>query len=57
MALPRTRIVCTLGSRDPSDPSIPQNAPDFVDRLFEAGMSVARLNLSHNRSFAEGASA
>ncbi len=56
MALPRTRIVCTLGSRDPSDPSIPQNAPDFVDRLFEAGMSVARLNLSHNRSFAEGAS-
>lgn len=54
MPPPRTRIVCTLGSRDPSDPSIPQNAPDFLDRLFAAGMSVARLNLSHNRSFDEG---
>ena len=55
MPLPRTRIVCTLGSRDPSDPSIPQNAPDFVERLFEAGVCVARLNLSPNRSVAEGA--
>ncbi len=50
MAIPRTRIVCTLGSRDPADPSIPQNAPDFLDRLFAEGMSVARLNLSHNRA-------
>jgi pyruvate kinase len=53
--LPRTKIVCTLGSRDPSDPSIPQNAPDFVERLVGAGMSVARLNLSHNRDFSEKA--
>jgi len=52
--LPRTKIVCTLGSRDPSDGAIPQNAPGFVERLAEAGMSVARLNLSHNRDFAEG---
>jgi pyruvate kinase len=51
--LPRTKIVCTLGSRDPSDATIPQNAPDFVDRLASEGMSVARLNLSHNRAFAE----
>ncbi len=54
--LPRTKIVCTLGSRDPSDPAIPQNAADFVDRLAAEGMSVARLNLSHNRAFAEGTS-
>jgi pyruvate kinase len=53
-SLPRTKLVCTLGSRDPSDPSIPQNAPDFVDQLAAAGMAVARLNLSHNRSFADG---
>src|SRR5688572_13967871 len=53
--LPRTKIVCTLGSRDPADPAIPQNAPDFVDRLAAGGMSVARLNLSHNRDFADGA--
>jgi pyruvate kinase len=53
-ALPRTKIVCTLGSRDPSDPAIPQNAPDFVERLAAEGMSVARLNLSHSRGFAEG---
>jgi pyruvate kinase len=52
--LPRTKIVCTLGSRDPSDPAIPQNAPDFVEQLARGGMSVARLNLSHNRDFAEG---
>ncbi len=54
-ALPRTKIVCTLGSRDPSDPAIPQNAPDFTERLAAGGMSVARLNLSHNRDFADGA--
>ena len=51
---PRTKIVCTLGSRDPADPSLPQNAPDFVERLAAAGMSVARLNLSHNRSWSDG---
>ena len=49
----RTKIVCTLGSRDPADPALPQNAPDFVERLAAAGMSVARLNLSHNRSWSE----
>src|SRR5688572_14183183 len=51
---PRTKIVCTLGSRDPADPSLPQNAPDFVERLAAAGMSVARLSLSHNRSWSGG---
>ncbi|MHC4925519.1 MAG: pyruvate kinase [Planctomycetota bacterium] len=50
----RTRIVCTLGTRDPSDPAIPQNAPDFLERLTEAGMDVARLNLSHSRAWERG---
>jgi pyruvate kinase len=53
-ATTRTKLVCTLGSRDPSDATVPQNAPDFVARLAEEGMSVARLNLSHNRSFEGG---
>ncbi len=47
----RTKIVCTLGSRDPADPALPQNAPDFVLRLAGAGMDVARLNLSHSRAW------
>ena len=36
---PRTKIVCTLG------PAV--ESPDSVKSLIRAGMSVARLNLSH----------
>ncbi|HJM54003.1 MAG TPA: pyruvate kinase [Dehalococcoidia bacterium] len=36
---PRTRIVCTLGPATASD--------EMIDDLIQAGMSVARLNLSH----------
>jgi pyruvate kinase len=53
---PRTKIVCTLGSRDVLDPSIPQNDADFIRRLAFEGMSVARLNLSHNLAWENGRS-
>jgi pyruvate kinase len=36
---PRTRIVCTMGPATASD--------EMIDELIRAGMSVARLNLSH----------
>lgn len=36
---PRTRIVCTLGPATATD--------EMIDQLIHAGMSVARLNLSH----------
>ncbi len=52
---PRTKIVCTVGSRDPSDPTIPQNASDFLQRLTDEGMSVVRLNLSHNLAWERAA--
>ena len=45
--LPRTKIVCTLG------PST--DASDILDALIAAGMSVARINMSHG-SHAEHAS-
>ncbi len=37
----RTKIVCTMG------PSVKQ--PDQVKRIIEAGMNVARINLSHGK--------
>ncbi len=36
---PRTRIVCTLGPATATD--------EMIDQLIHAGMSIARLNLSH----------
>src|SRR5580658_901209 len=33
------KIVCTLGPAS--------NSPEMIDRLFEAGMDVARINFSH----------
>ncbi len=38
----KTKIVCTIGPAS--------NGPDVVERMLEAGMNVARFNLSHGSS-------
>src|SRR4026208_1678409 len=38
-AMPRTKIVCTIGPASRS--------PETLERLIRAGMDVARLNFSH----------